>query len=304
MRGALFLVGLLWSSSLSSVELVSAIAVYNVSDGGLKSVTITVSGPSLTGSKLVILPLPFHVGSTVWNQSEIVGVINHDEYALALIELSPKAPSLHFTVPIDSRNPLTNGVSLRQLAYGDLLLVPSISEQAIRHASDLADVTGGIAVRDFMSVQAQLEAGFIILSDATEEKLLNFKILPMERNKFGAYQLAFRRPESLVEEAVQSSAGALLLAALGLLLAYAAPGLLPEGPAATIVMAATVALSVFLVAMRWWFASRSRQAFVSAISDTSVTILYIAGLGIVWLMRRRRNKSNASKGYLVPDPKK
>lgn len=290
MRRLIFLVILLWPVADLGAESASVRITYNITAKGLESATIESSVVSPDRPIVVIVVLPFHASARTWSEPGIMGVINRPSCSWAIIQAARGKTSIRFEVPIDAGSPLKEGARLRQAAHDDFLLVPPLDEGAVTQAAELAETAGGIVANQLSVIQARLDPGFVVLTDGLASTLIDYRTFSMVQGQSGIHQLVFRRPTSVAEDAIQGALGALLLAVFGLLLAYAAPGLLPQGYA-TLIITITVILAVGLVCVRWWFADRSRQALIAAIVDTSVASLYFLGLGVVWLMRKRKARA-------------
>jgi len=279
---------------------VKASAVYIVNEKGISSARIEVQSINATSPTIVAIPLPFSAEKYIPQKSNILGILNRENYALALITIEPTKPKVSFEVKIDSLSLLKNGVRISQSPLGAALIIPKLGPTIHNELKGLLPVTDLIIVSQFITIEAEFTGGFEIFDSAggtASIKTHSTQIVKLDPSPNGlTYYKYFKAPGTAFDEYVEKGIVRSIIVLLGLLVTFMAPGFLPEQLIGKIfIIMVTLILSA--LGIRWWFASSTRESISSAIADTVAVVIYLIGMTIVWFLRKNTGNQPAQQPH-------
>jgi hypothetical protein len=140
-------------------------------------------------------------------------------------------------------------------------------------------------------VAIRLSEGFMLVQDTQEIRLSQPQTVALAPTADRAgFQLQFRAPSSSTQQALELLFSRFLLILLGLLVTFASPDIVPTAHLNKVLMVAS-AITLLLLALRWWLAFRNRGPLIEPLSDTGAVVLYGIGATLIWRYRRRKSTS-------------
>ncbi len=284
-----FLLCLLWllfSPDKANSEVYGELT-YNIGLHDIESLEVSIS-ESQKGSSfnLVTFVLPINISNIVEGSKDVLGYKNRDGFSIVTARYPASGEIIRIKFIMDD-NVAKNAATVAKFAFGSVLISPSSDLSIFPGIKEFSNINNIFILKKFKKVKCFFPKNYTILEGNREITLKKASIFPLtfisQRN---AFEIMYVAPKSIETQMVEVVFSRIVVVVLALLLSIMAPGFIPEQYYMKIVIS-LIALLVFFLAIKWFFALKSRDSLMSVISDTVASVVYVFAIIGLTILRKK-----------------